>query len=69
MPIVNFNNITDGLNANARQHSHYIVNADPGDAGIWVTKPVAHLFQDSAITLAKSAQETAQLTGESTCVQ
>ena len=38
MPIVNFNNVTAGLNANARQHSHYIVNADSGDAGIWVTK-------------------------------
>ena len=36
MPIVNFNNATDGLEANARQRGHYIVNTDPGDAGIWV---------------------------------
>ena len=36
MPIVNFNNVNDGLDANARQRGHYIVKADPSDAGIWV---------------------------------
>ena len=36
MPIVNFKNVTDGLDANARQRGHYIVNADPGNAGIWI---------------------------------
>ena len=36
MPIVNFNNVNDGFDANARQRGHYIVNADPSDAGIWI---------------------------------
>ena len=69
MPIVNFNNVTDGLNANARQHSHYIVNADSGDAGIWVTKTCCTSIPRLSEFSRQTGTWAVQLKGKSTCVQ